>query len=107
MFRVRIPLLGGLGKNFPNDWDSDLTDDNANGKYVDMTLAVFPVRPIHGKHPSARRTWKLMKDETTNSSQAQGGFEEEVLEPSVTTFILGARVIFRGQNGEVYSALSK
>ena len=106
MFRVRIPPLGGLGKNFPNDGDRDLTDDNSNGKNVDMALAVFPVRPIHGKHPSARRTWKFMKDEATNSSQAQGGFEEEVLEPSVTTFILGTSVIFRGENGEVYSALS-
>lgn len=105
MFCVRIPPLGGLRKNFPNDGDGDLADDDANGENIDMSLAVFPVRPVHGKHPSARRTWKFVKDEATDRCQAQGGFEEEVLEPSVATFILGTGMIFRGENGEVYSAL--
>ena len=72
-----------------------------------MAFPVLPIRAIHGKNPATGGLRDFRKNEASNREVGQGTQEEEILEPSVATFIFRTREVFGGKNGEVHSPVSK
>ena len=72
-----------------------------------MTFPVLPIRAIHGKNPATGGLRDFRKNEASNREVGQGAQEEEILEPSVATFIFRTREVFGGKNGEVHGPVSK
>ncbi len=86
---VGVAPLCLLGKDFPDDGDGDIVDDDSDGENVDVPFPVFPIRAIHGEGPAFRGLGDFSQDESTEGDQRDRGVEEKILESAVATFVLG------------------
>ena len=87
---VGVAPFGLLGKHFPGDGDRNIIDDDPDGEDVNVAFPELPIGAIHGESPAFGGLGYLPQYETPEGDQGDGSFEEKILEPAVTTFVLGS-----------------